>query len=274
MIADGAHPKQHAATPFVRRDAFGHFDVQYASLLSGMSVIVGVLDKQDAVIASDGCAGDPCHSKYVLKTARIGRRLCIGMTGDTDHMRELFVAIDMAIPNEVADEEIFWYLEEATEAPEAEFLEVWERLGCAFDEIRTRLRESKYAVTTVIVGEHEGTVAYSLWAGENDWEQKQWSHLDGTAAFNLGRPARDEDEDSALYAAIDSRRGTTGAASRLVEAVRYWSECDCQRTVNRNAFVRRLSNDFALCHSLDPCVEHCDRIKKRLASVGAVKIKI
>jgi hypothetical protein len=253
-------------------DAAGHFNAHFATLGLGMSVVVGVLDRQDVVVASDGCAGDPCHSKYALKTARIGRHLCIGMTGDTDYMRALFAAIGMAIPDDVPDEEIFRYLEETIEDPAAEFPMVWESLGRAFADIRSQLCDSKYAVTAVIVGKHEGAVLHSPWDEGNGWEQEQWNLIDRTAAFNLGRAANDDDEQSTLVAILDSTRGTGDAEARLVKAVRYWSDCDRRRTVNHNVFARRLSNDFALCYSLEPGGGHCDRIKKRLVSAGAVQI--
>lgn len=255
-----------------RGDASGHFDIQYASLSDGMSIVVGILDNRDVVIASDGCAGDPCDSDYVLKTARIGKHLCIGMTGDTDFMRELLAAIGLPIAEDVADEEIFWHLEEAGRTVESGFASVWSKLGCAFAGMRERLRESKYGVTTVIVGECDGLVLHSQWDEGNGWAQTEWNKIRKTAGFNLGRPANGEDELSSLYRIMDTPRGTDCSELRLVKAVRHWSGCDSGRTVNQNVFSRRLSEGFELSYSLDPQSEHDELILARLATAGATQI--
>ena len=263
----GEHRVHHA-----RCNAFGHFDIQYASLGSGMSIVVGILDGADAVIASDGCAGNPCDSRYVLKTVRIGSGLCLGMTGDTDFMREILRAMGLSIPATVADEEIFWHIEETGQAISDGFGEVWERLGCEFSRARQRILESRYAVTAVLVGFCDGTVLHSQWDEGNCWFQAQWNTIALTAGFNVGRAAANQDELSALYGILETTRGTHQAEARLVDAIRYWSQCDSATTVGRNVFVRRLSENLALRYSLDPLVEHSDAILARLEGSGAVRI--
>jgi hypothetical protein len=239
-----------------------------------MSTVMGVLDWQDAVIASDGCAGNPCHSKYVLKTARIGPKLSIGMTGDSGFMPEILSSLGIEIPDTVASEEIFWHIEEAIGPVETDFPSAYGVLAKTLLDMRLRLRYSEHKVAVVIVGGHEGAVLHGQWDGDNDWEPEQLYQANvGTAAsFNMGRGAESEDEQAALVARVDFSRGAGGAERRLVEAVRYWSDCDKCRTVNRNVFTRRLSDDFTLRYALEPDVQHCDRIQKRLAAVNAIPI--
>ena len=232
-----------------------------------MSMIVGLMDREDIVIASDGCSGKPCSAHYVLKTAKINHDLCVGMTGDTVFMRRILPVLGLGIPDSVGDDDIFLHIEEKIGSQDIDFLSAWKVLNRKMGSLRRSLHESEDGVAVVLVGQHRDEMLHGQWDRDNTWWQEHWHSTRDLNSFSfmIGRPPATDAELRELWNRLDNIAGTSNAEERLITGVRYWAQCDRQQTVNRNVFYRRLSEGFKLRYDLDPDMSHSSEIQERLA---------
>jgi len=224
------------------------------STLFPMSLIASVLDHDDLVIASDGCAGDPCFEDYVLKTARLNENACVGCVGETDFMRTVLEALGYPGIDGSSDTEIFWDLERRAHPLSLDFVGAWRAISDALNRMLPRLRVHPLGVTVLLVGRVGEASACAAWMPKCDWRVASWTEIRPTwsAEVYIGKHPTSEKGSGVFEGKIARRLGTSGAEARLAEAIRYAAQEDAGRTVNGNVFTRRLSDGFKLRWSLDP----------------------
>jgi len=188
------------------------------------------------------------------------------MTGDTDFMRPILRILGLDVPDSVGDDDIFLYIEEKIGSQDISFPKAWGSLRQEFNQRREEIRASKDKIAVVLIGKHNTEVMHSQWQRCNDWKQDHWNRITDSGSFQIGKQLAVTEQEE-LDRRLVSARITSNTETRLIEGIRYVADCDPEHTVNKNVFLRRLSEGFKLRHDLDPDISHSSEIQEQLASL-------
>lgn len=209
-----------------------------------MSLIVGICDRTDAVIASDGRANNDdggLLSETSLKTLRLDAHLCIGCTGHTNKIRDVLSAIGVDT-SDSPDDRIFWDWEESGLSIQTPPEKVRELLHQAIRSMADKTQKPNIACC--VLANRHGRPFVCTWTSCNNWNPCGWEIGGACGSFNIGESLPSPESTAHFRELINWNAGTVGAEQRLVDAIRFAASDNNYRTINQNVYLRRMSTDF------------------------------
>jgi len=224
--------------------------------------VVALISPQDIVVASDGLGlyedGRVASEQYE-KSVVLKQRLCLASTGDSKHLREMLIALDLRC------------LELCEDFPENDFREKKWSIDGGFVKARELLDEAHSRLGAVWINEYtqaqqdgakelllssfllcgrEKTGPSATWyfvfekdSGELVPASCRYSGHGGAVPIILGVLGKDP-----LYQRIKKlvlgNGSCTGAEQRLVRAIRLIAEQKPSMMIGNNVLIRRMSRDF------------------------------
>jgi len=213
-------------------------------LSDDMSLIVGICDMTDAVIACDGRANNDdgsLLSETSLKTLRLNDHLCIGCTGHTNKIRDVLSAVGVDTPDS-PDDRIFWDWEESGLSIQTPPEEARKLLHQAIRSMADKAQKPNIACC--VLANRYGRPFVCTWTSGNEWNPHGWEIGGVGGSFNIGECLSSPGSTAHFLRLIDSDAGTAGAEQRFVDAIRFAASDNNYRTINRNVYLRRMSTDF------------------------------